>query len=255
MHKAVRAARDINDDTSLECIMEIQEDSKESSDIDEEVGLEENTSDNDEDSQYESLPKEEDDGLADWAAAARITEDDGYQSSETEYAERYSTSVQIVESDSYMPALRTFRANESSIEQVAFRHRATKDLRTEDGPARNFKNPGVMEGFIRIGEIKAHVLLDCSSTLDMVSVNYATTTKMDMFQLKKAVGLQMATSGSCTTIQFGTCTEIKIGEFHQKRYFDVVNLDRYDAILGILFLKGNEVFMNFSGTGSFRLVG
>src|SRR6266568_232334 len=228
VHKAVRAARDVNDDMSLEHIAEIQEDSKESSDIDEEAGLEENTSDNDEDSQYESLPKEEDNGLADWAAAARITEDDRYQSSETEYAERYSTSVQIVESDSYMPALRMFRADESSIEQVAFRHRATKDLRTEDGPIRNFKNPGVMEGFIRIGEIKAHVLLDCGSMLDMVSANYTATSKLDMFPLKKPVRLQMATSGSHTTIQFGARAEIQIGKFRQKRYFDVVNLDRYD---------------------------
>jgi len=68
VHKAVRAARDINDDMSLECVTEIQEDSKESSDIDEEAVLEQNTSDNDEDSQYESLPKAEDNGLADWAA-------------------------------------------------------------------------------------------------------------------------------------------------------------------------------------------
>ena len=49
--------------------------------------------------------------------------------------------------------------------------------------------------------------------------------------------------------------EIKFGEFCQKRYFDVVNLDRYDAILGILFLKDNEVLMNFAGTGPFRLAG
>jgi len=154
-----------------------------------------------------------------------------------------------------MPALRTSRAEESSNNQVAFRSRAIKDLRIEDGPARNFKNPGVMEGFIRISEIKAHVLLDCSSTLDMVSANYATMSKLDMFQLKKPVRLQMATSGSHTMIQFSASAEIRFGEICQKRYFDVVNLDRYDAILGIPFLKDNEVLMNFSGMGSFRLAG
>ena len=115
-----------------------------------------------------------------------------------------------------MPALRTSRVEESSSNQVAFRNRATKDLRTKDGPARNFKNPGVMEGFIRIGEIKAHVLLDCGSMLDMVSVNYAAMSKLDMFQLKKPVRLQMATSGSCTMIQFSTRAEIRFGKICQK---------------------------------------
>jgi hypothetical protein len=76
-----------------------------------------------------------------------------------------------------------------------------------------------------------------------------------MFQLRKPVRLQMATSGSRTTIQFGARAEIRFGEFRQKRYFDVVNLDRYDVILGMPFLKDNEVLMNFSGTGSFKLAG
>jgi hypothetical protein len=131
----------------------------------------------------------------------------------------------------------------------------TKDVRTEDGPKRNFKNPGIIEGYIRIGEIKAHVLLDSGSTLDMISANYAASSKLDMFQLKKPVKLQMATSGSKSTINFGARAEIKIGEFRQKRYFDVVNLDRYNAILGTPFLKENEVMINFAGNGSFRVNG
>ena len=161
----------------------------------------------------------------------------------------------MIEGEDTMPTLRISRAEDSSIDQVAFRHRATKTLRTEDGPNRNFKNPGVMEGFIRIGEIKAHILLDCGSMLDMISANYAATSKLDMFQLKKPVRLQMATSRLCTMIQFSIHTERKFDEFRQKRYFDVVNLDRYDTILGTPFLKDNELLMNFSGTGSFRLAG
>ncbi len=254
-NKAARAARDVKEDVPMERIVETQKESEESSDIDRGNILEDNTSNDNEDSEYESLPDEEDDGLANWAAAIWTIDDDGDLSSEAEYEIGHSASVRVIEGDSSMPTLRTSRAEESSSDQVAFRNRATKDLRTEDGPARNFKNPGVMEGFIRIGEIKAHVLLDCSSTLDMVSANYATMSKLDMFQLKKPVRLQMATSGSCTTIQFGARAEIRFGEICQKRYFDIINLDRYNAILGIPFLKDNEVLMNFSGMGSFRLAG
>jgi hypothetical protein len=166
----------------------------------------------------------------------------------------YSACTRVIEDDNTVN-LRTFRAEDSSNDQVAYRHRATKDIRTEDGPKRNFKNPGIIEGYVGIGEIKAHVLLDCGSTLDMISANFAASSKLDMFQLKKPVKLQMATSGSKSTINFGARAEVKIGEFHQKRYFDVVNLDRYDAILGTPFLTENEVLLNFAGNGSFRISG
>jgi hypothetical protein len=166
----------------------------------------------------------------------------------------YSACTRVIEDDNTVN-LRTFRAEDSSNDQVAYRHRATKDIRTEDGPKRNFKNPGIIEGYVGIGEIKAHVLLDCGSTLDMISANFAASSKLDMFQLKKPVKLQMATSGSKSTINFGARAEVKIGEFRQKRYFDVVNLDRYDAILGTPFLTENEVLLNFAGNGSFRISG
>ncbi|KIL56329.1 hypothetical protein M378DRAFT_39106, partial [Amanita muscaria Koide BX008] len=99
----------------------------------------------------------------------------------------------------------------------------------------------------------AHV--DCSSTLDMISANFAAAAKLDTFQLKEPVKLQMATSGSKSTINFGAWAEIQIGHFSQKRYFDIVNLDRYEAIFRIPFLRENEILLSFQGTGSFRLAG
>src|SRR6266478_7240915 len=197
MDKTARAARDIGDDTFMERITEIRGELEDSLDAGKEAADKESTSANDEDSNYESLP-DEDDGLVDWAAVA-WTVDDNESSSRDEY----SASIRVIEGSDNMLALRTLRADEGPKELVAFRHRATKDLRTEKGPKRNYKNPGVMEGFIRIGEVKAHVLLDCGSTLDMVSANYVAMSKLDMFQLEKPVRLQMATSGSRTTIQFG----------------------------------------------------
>jgi Retroviral aspartyl protease/Zinc knuckle len=149
----------------------------------------------------------------------------------------------------------SFRLEEDGKDQVAFRHRATKELRTEDGPKRNLRNPGIIEGFIRVGGIKAHVLLDCGSTLDMISANFAAIAKLEMFQLKKPIKLQMATSGSRSIINYGARAEIRIGNTRQERYFDVVNLDRYDAIFGTPFLKDNSVLLNFAGNGSFRLHG
>jgi len=92
-NKAARAARDVKEDMLMERIIETQKESEESSDIDRGNILEDNTSNDNEDSKYESLPDEEDDGLADWAAAIWTIDDDGDLSSEAEYEIGHSASV------------------------------------------------------------------------------------------------------------------------------------------------------------------
>ena len=141
-------------------------------------------------------------------------------------------------------------------DQVAYRLRSTKDVVQnciEDGPKRDFRCLGVIEGYMHINGQKAHILLDGGSMLDMISVNFATVNKLDMFQLKKPVKLQMATSGSRSVINYGVRAELKVGNLKQNRYFDIVNLDRYQVILGMPFLKEHNVLLNYAGSGSFKL--
>ena len=87
----------------------------------------------------------------------------------------------------------------------------------------------------------------------MIAANYAVVHKLDMFQLKKPIKLQMATSGSCSVTQYGAWAKLQVGELTQTHYFDVVNLDRYNAILGTPFLKEHKVILNFAGDGTFKL--
>ncbi|KAF8626391.1 hypothetical protein AX15_004889 [Amanita polypyramis BW_CC] len=161
--------------------------------------------------------------------------------------------IHIVEDDEYMESC---KANETNSEPVAYRQRATKDfgpLKIQDGPKRDFKRLGVIEGYMRINGHRAHVLLDGGSTLDMISANFASVLALEMFQLKKPIKLQMATSGSRSSINHGARAELQVGEFKQMRYFDVVNLDRYNIILGTPFLKEHKIILNYAGHGSFKL--
>ena len=144
----------------------------------------------------------------------------------------------------------------SSGDQVAYRHRATKQtgpLHVESGPKRDFKHLGVIEGYMRINGHKVHVLLDGGSTLDLISANFAKVHQLKMFELKNPIRLQMATFGSRSTIQYGAHAELKVGDLKQQRYFDVVNLDRYQVILGTPFLKEHKIMLNYAGSGSFKL--
>jgi hypothetical protein len=118
-------------------------------------------------------------------------------------------------------------------------------LRVEDGPRRDFKSLGVIEGYMQIDGHKAHILLDGGSTIDMISANFTLIHKLDLFQLKKPVKLQMATSGLQSVINFRAKAEIECGDFSQIHYFDVVNLDRYQVILGTPFLRQQNVILNY----------
>ena len=199
--------------------------------------------------------------LADWSVG------NGYPDDETvpveEFAEELgrwsedktweSLVVQFMPEDDYVELSKVSDVN---LEMVAYRQRATKDIgpsRMEDSPKRDFKHLGVIEGYMHINGQKAHVLLDGGSTLDMVSANFASVHKLNMFQLKKPVKLQMATSGSRSVINYGAQAKLQVGRFKQSRYFDMVNLDRYHVILGTPFLKEHGVMLNYTGHGSFKL--
>ena len=51
--------------------------------------------------------------------------------------------------------------------------------------------------------------------------------------------------GSKSIINYDTNTTINVNGNELKEYFDVVNIDYYNAILGTLFLKKFEVIINF----------
>ena len=68
---------------------------------------------------------------------------------------------------------------------------------------------------------------------------------MKTFTLEKPIGIQLAVMGSKSIINYSTNTTIKINGNELKEYFNVVNIDYYDPILGTPFLKKYEVIINF----------
>ncbi|KAF8697705.1 hypothetical protein AX14_001294 [Amanita brunnescens Koide BX004] len=201
--------------------------------------------------------------LQDWSQMARYlnieeisgVEDYADNTQPDDEANPVCIAARLIEEEEFV---KSAKVNDSSTEQVAYQQQGTKDigpLRLEDGPRHDFKRLGVIEGYMRINGHRAHVLLDGGSTLDMISANFATVQKLDMFQLKKPIKLQMATSGSRSVINYRAKAELHVGELKEQRYFDVVNLDRYNVILGTPFLKQHEVTLNYAGHGSFKLKG
>ncbi len=51
--------------------------------------------------------------------------------------------------------------------------------------------------------------------------------------------------GTRSKILFGTNVDVEINGHIEKHYFDVINIDRYDAIFGTPWLNKNQVNLDF----------
>ena len=55
----------------------------------------------------------------------------------------------------------------------------------------------------------------------------------------------MAVAGSKSVINYGANATIKYEAKESKKYFDIINIDYYDAILGTPFLRKHKVIIDF----------
>ena len=83
----------------------------------------------------------------------------------------------------------------------------------------------------------------------MISPNYVWATGIPIFKLEHPVGLQLACVGSKSTINYGAKSSIVFRNKHVEEYFDMANIDHYDVILGMPFLRQLQITLDFTGQG------
>ena len=111
-------------------------------------------------------------------------------------------------------------------------------------------NPEAMRclaAYIDINGVKAYVLFDSGSTTDCISPEFTFVAGLQVYSLIDPVPLQLGCVGSRSSINFGTQVEVSSSKTSAKfhHYFDVVNIDRYDAILGTPFMHKFGVCLDF----------
>ena len=99
--------------------------------------------------------------------------------------------------------------------------------------------------FWEIGSVKAHCLIDSGCKGIVISPNFIRAAKIEPFPLDKPIGIQLTVMGSKSVINYGVNATIKYNEKELKEYFNIVNIDYYDAILGMEFLRKHEVIIDF----------
>jgi len=109
-----------------------------------------------------------------------------------------------------------------------------------------------ISGYLAIGGMKAHVLIDTGSEVQLISPDFAQTAGIKIQRLETPVGLQLATSGSRTTINYGCETTLLAGKTEVHCYWDIARIDYFDAVIGVQALRAlgcvidiakNQVFL------------
>ncbi|KAI0070795.1 hypothetical protein K474DRAFT_1608019 [Panus rudis PR-1116 ss-1] len=99
--------------------------------------------------------------------------------------------------------------------------------------------------YVEVNGLKGLALLDSGSSIDAMSPEFARVSNAKTFQLDKPVGLQLRCVGSRLAINYSTQSIVSLSNCTNEVYFDIVNLDHYDMILGIPFLHQFGIKIDF----------
>ena len=80
-----------------------------------------------------------------------------------------------------------------------------------------------------------------------ITHDFARVAKLKIMQLDNPVTLQLGTVGSRSMINFGAISRLELGTIKDDNaYMDVVNIDRYDMIIGIPFMRKHGFVLDFA---------
>ncbi|KAK1225509.1 hypothetical protein PQX77_011546 [Marasmius sp. AFHP31] len=145
--------------------------------------------------------------------------------------------------------LRSMETKEDGSVMATLEPKLTKKSNVGTRPKRTNAEKRCLAGWITINNVKAFVLFDSGSTADAISPDFARNAKLRLYRLENPVTLQLGTKGSRSRITYG-CTsqytlETSKGPVKSKDYFDVANVDRYDAVVGTVFMRKHGITLDF----------
>jgi Aspartyl protease len=94
-----------------------------------------------------------------------------------------------------------------------------------------------MAALIKVNGLEAYALLDTGSTMISITHDFAHMANLSIIQLENPIALQLGTVGSWSMINFGSRASLEFRLIKDDdAYLDVVNIDRYDMIIGTPFM-------------------
>ncbi|KAI1782239.1 hypothetical protein LXA43DRAFT_906385 [Ganoderma leucocontextum] len=122
--------------------------------------------------------------------------------------------------------------------------RVTRLTAAQDQPVRDVKMMQPITIEVKLNGVPCYVLVDTGCNTNSFGPITARIVNADRIDLKEQVQLQLGTKGSRTKINYGTRVNVNVGPINESVYFDIVDIDRYDAILGMPFLTKHNAVVN-----------
>ncbi|KAF7329543.1 Retrovirus-related Pol polyprotein from transposon 412 [Mycena kentingensis (nom. inval.)] len=157
-------------------------------------------------------------------------------------AARWQVSGSLAESLEHFGAVRKGEADASDERTRRLPLKTTKT--PQDRPVKKAGANKCLTAFVRINGMDAFALFDTGCTTEAVSPDFARVSGIKVFPLKTQVPLQLGTVGSRSKINHGMKARVCYGQIESEEYFDIVNLDRYDAIIGIPYMRKHGLVLD-----------
>jgi hypothetical protein len=121
-----------------------------------------------------------------------------------------------------------------------------KSSRLMDRPDRGpMKNRRLMTAIVEIAGVEAFALFDSGCTIEALSPAFVRIANIKVHQLSSQHSLQLGTVGSKAKFNYGTNAHTSYGGIDDKVYYDIINVDRYDAIIGTQFMRKHGIKLDF----------
>jgi hypothetical protein len=143
------------------------------------------------------------------------------------------------------PAVAQLRASRVEHRASIRRPDTAPSVWSDDQPTRKKQDIACLTAQINIGGTLAYVLFDSGSNTDSITPEFAAGIKATRIPLKDQVTLQLGCVGSRSRISNGARTGVDFGGIKGNVYFDQVNLDRYDGIIGTPFMNKHGLILDF----------
>jgi hypothetical protein len=149
--------------------------------------------------------------------------------------------VFVDDDEEYFRAVQPLTTSRS--DEMPYRARTIK-RRVEERPDVPKEERQCLAAYMTINGIEAYALFDTGSSADMMSPDFARVSEAGTFLLVKQVPLQLGCVGSRSSISRGARVSGQLGPLKVDNiYFDIVNVDRYDVILGIRFMYAQDIIL------------
>ena len=104
-----------------------------------------------------------------------------------------------------------------------------------------------LAAYVKINGMEALTLFDSGSSTDVVSLDFAQVSDTRVYTLDKLILLQLGTVGSHASINYRMNTSVEFRGHKEDRYYlNMVNINRYDVILGAPFMWRFRVRLDFT---------